>query len=111
KGAAITVVVSSGATPVEVPDVGGLPEAEARAKLQANFIVQKKTLIVADPAAVGTVVAQSPDPGQKIPKGSTVTLTIGVAPAPTTTTSTIPPTTTTVAPTTTTTTASTTTTT
>jgi serine/threonine-protein kinase len=95
KGAPITVVVSSGATPVEVPDVGGMPEAEARDKLQGNFIVQKKTVVVADPAAVGTVVAQSPDPGQKIPKGSTVTLTIGVAPVVvTTTTTTIAPTTT-----------------
>ncbi|MDQ1423440.1 MAG: hypothetical protein QOD72_938, partial [Acidimicrobiaceae bacterium] len=57
--------------------------------------VQKKTVVVADPAAVGTVVAQSPDPGQKIPKGSTVTLTIGVAPVVvTTTTTTIAPTTT-----------------
>jgi serine/threonine-protein kinase len=110
KGAPINVVVSSGATPIEVPDVGGMLEADARDKLQGNFIVQKKTIIVADPAAVGTVVAQSPDPGSKIPKGSTVTLTIGVAPAPTTTTSTIPPTTTTTASSTTTTSTSTTTT-
>ncbi len=98
KGSPINVVVSSGATPIEVPDVGGMLEADARDKLQGNFIVQKKTIIVADPAAVGTVVAQSPDPGTKMPKGSTVTLTIGVAPAPTTTTSTIPPTTTTTLP-------------
>jgi serine/threonine-protein kinase len=98
KGAPINVVVSSGATPTEVPDVGGMLEADARDKLQGNFIVQKKTIIVADPAAVGTVVAQSPDPGTKIPRGSTVTLTIGVAPAPTTTTSTIPPPTTTTLP-------------
>jgi serine/threonine-protein kinase len=105
------VFVSSGATPVEVPDVSGMLENDARDRLQGNFIVQKKTIIVADPAAVGTVVAQSPDPGSKIPKGSTVTLTIGVAPAPTTTTSTIPPTTTTLPPTTTTSSTSTTTTT
>jgi serine/threonine-protein kinase len=110
KGTPITVVVSSGATPIEVPDVSGMLEADARDKLQGNFIVQKKTIVVADPDAVGTVVAQSPDPGQKIPKGSTVTLTIGVAPAPTTTTSTIPPTTTTAPSTTTTTTSATTTT-
>jgi serine/threonine-protein kinase len=111
KGSPITVFVSSGATPVEVPDVSGMLENDARDRLQGNFIVQKKTIIVADPAAVGTVVAQSPDPGSKIPKGSTVTLTIGVAPAPTTTTSTIPPTTTTLPPTTTTSSTSTTTTT
>jgi serine/threonine-protein kinase len=104
KGAPITVVVSNGATPIEVPDVNGLLEADARDKLQGNFIVQKKTIVVADPDAVGKVVAQSPDPGQKIPKGSTVTLTIGVAPVVVTTTTTIPPTTTTNQPPTTTTT-------
>jgi eukaryotic-like serine/threonine-protein kinase len=99
KGATVKLVVSSGAAPVQVPDVTGLLEVDARDQLQGNFIVQKKTIQVADPAMAGRVVAQSPDAGQKIPKGSTVTLTVGVAPPPTTTsattTSTTQPTTTT----------------
>jgi serine/threonine-protein kinase len=102
RGTTVKIFVSTGATPVEVPDVTGMLEADARDKLQGNFIVQKKTIEVAAPSAVGTVVAQSPDPGQRIPKGSTVTLTIGVAP-PVPSTTTIPPTTTTIPPTTTTT--------
>jgi len=91
-GSAVDIVVSSGL--VEVPDVTGATEAQARSDLaQAGFVVQvveqESTL-----AAPGTVLAQSPQPGTQLERGALVTITVSIAaPEPTPTpTPTIEPT-------------------
>ena len=81
-GSAVDIVISSGL--IEVPDVTGATEAQARSDLaQAGFVVQmveqESTL-----ASPGTVLAQSPQPGTQLERGSLVTITVSLAaPEPT----------------------------
>ncbi len=77
-GSTVSITVSSGQ--VAVPNVVGASEAQARSDLaQAGFDTQVITL--QDPtAAAGTVLAQSPQAGQSLPRGSTVTITVAQAP-------------------------------
>lgn len=77
----VTLVVSDGPAPVDVPDVTGRPEAEATAVLTAAGL-----LVEVDPARVeddavpaGSVVSQAPGPGQA-ERGSTVRLVISDGP-------------------------------
>jgi serine/threonine-protein kinase len=89
-GSAVSIVISSGL--VEVPDVTGATEAQARSDLaQAGFVVQ----IVEQESPVvppGTVLAQSPQPGTQLERGSLVTITVSLAaPTPTPTPTVEPP--------------------
>lgn len=79
-GSAVTLVASSGT--VEVPNVEGLPEAEATAILtQAGFEV-----LVSDEESAtetpGTVLFQAPAAGTEVSVGSRVAITVAVEPAP-----------------------------
>jgi eukaryotic-like serine/threonine-protein kinase len=109
KGGAVTIVVSAGAPAIDVPNVVGSTENQARATLgQFDVSVAVQDLPAGDPND-GRVTAQSVAAGQQLPAGSKITLTVGKAaaappPPPTaapTTTTTVPATTTTVASTTT----------
>jgi beta-lactam-binding protein with PASTA domain len=81
QGTPVSIVVSNGTpTPspspslVAIPDVLGLPEAEAETKLtDAGFIVNppKQVGSIQPP---GTVVKVSPDVGTPTPVGSSVTI-------------------------------------
>ncbi len=106
KGSTVTLVVSTGAAPVPVPDVGGMTESAARDALQqAGFLQQVVRIDVPfDSPQAGLVISQNPTAGTEYGKGQTVTINVGQAqPAPTTTTSSSnPPSTTTVGTTTTT---------
>jgi eukaryotic-like serine/threonine-protein kinase len=69
----VTLVVSSGAEQVVVPDVKGQDEQEAVAALREKGL----TAVVREKASTepaGTVVSQSPVGGQQIDQGSTVTI-------------------------------------
>ena len=96
-GSAVDIVISSGL--IEVPDVTGATEAQARSDLaQAGFVVQmvEQESTVAPP---GTVLAQSPQPGTQLERGSLVTITVSLAvPEPTPTPTPIPTPTPTVEP-------------
>jgi eukaryotic-like serine/threonine-protein kinase len=71
----VTLVVSSGAAPVAVPNVVNEPEATAEATLTGKgFQVQTKTDATSTVAA-GTVLSQSPSGGTAAP-GSTVVITV-----------------------------------
>jgi serine/threonine-protein kinase len=80
-GSAVNITVSSGQ--VSVPNVVGATEAQARSDLaQAGFDTQ--VIMLADPiAVVGTVLAQSPQAGQSLARGSTVTITVAENTQPT----------------------------
>jgi serine/threonine-protein kinase len=71
----VTLYVSTGAAPVEVPSVVGQPESQAQSTLQAKgFNVSVKS----DPTSTqpaGTVLSQNPS-GGTAPPGSTVTITV-----------------------------------
>ncbi|MDP9298295.1 MAG: penicillin-binding transpeptidase domain-containing protein, partial [Actinomycetota bacterium] len=76
-GTIVTIQVSSGVAPVlRVPDVVGMGATQASSTLeQAGFVVA----IVKhhDPPHAGVVTAQSPAPGTKVAKGTTVTIVVG----------------------------------
>ena len=96
-GSAVNIVVSSGL--VEVPQVTGATEAQARSDLaQAGFevqVVQQESAL----DAPGTVLAQSPQPGTQMERGALVTITVAIsAPTPTPTPTPEPTPTETVAP-------------
>ena len=67
---------------VKVPPVTGLTEAAARQQLTAaGFRVgTTETQVTDKPDQVGKVLSQNPAADREVPKGSTVTLTIGVPP-------------------------------
>jgi serine/threonine-protein kinase len=75
-GTMINITVSSGL--VQVPEVTGLSEAQARSDLaQAGFeaqVVEQNDSSVPE----GTVLAQSPKSGSDLPRGSTVTITVAI---------------------------------
>ena len=81
-GSSVDIVVSSGL--VEVPNVTGATEAQARSDLaQAGFEVQvvEQESSISSP---GQVLAQSPQPGTQLARGSLVTITVAIAaPVPT----------------------------
>jgi serine/threonine-protein kinase len=79
KGTQVVLVVSTGKQRVPVPKVTDLTTDEARSTLEAQgFNVSTKEQETADQAKVGKVLAQSPA-GGTLPKGATVTLTLGKA--------------------------------
>ena len=89
----MVLVVSSGATPVQVPNVVGATESAARDALQnANLKSQVVSVDVpfGSPQA-NVVIDQTPGAGEQVAPGSTVTIRIGKPGPPTTT---APPTTT-----------------
>ena len=91
KGETVTIYVSSGTSTATVPDVIGLDEADAVSALQqAGFRVVRVSQTVANPAADGRVIDQSPSGGSEAEKGSTVTITVGQSATGTTTTTTEP---------------------
>jgi serine/threonine-protein kinase len=96
KGTEVTMVVSSGAEPVAVPNVEQKTESQARDELQAAGFLQRVVYqdVPFGSEQAGRVISQSPAPGTPLPRGETVTLTVGKALPPPTTTTTEPPTTT-----------------
>ena len=77
-GVAVNITVSSGL--VKVPKVTGTSEAQARSDLaQIGFDVQIVELEDGSVPA-GTVLAQSPQAGELLPRGSIVTITVATSP-------------------------------
>jgi serine/threonine-protein kinase len=93
----VTLVISSGAPPVVVPDVFGATVEGATGQLNAVGLaaqVASQTVSVDDPALDQRVVMQTPAAGASVDAGTTITITVGVFTPPTTTTdTTAPPTT------------------
>jgi beta-lactam-binding protein with PASTA domain/predicted Ser/Thr protein kinase len=97
RGSTVTILVSSGPPLVAVPDTRGQSEAAARRALRsAGLKVAVRHQAVSSRARGGTVIDQTPSSGRR-PKGSTVTIVVGVyqPPPPPTNTTTQPSSTTT----------------
>ena len=73
----ITLIVSSGAEKVTVPNVEGLDEGNARSQLEAaGLSVTVNEQDVANPGQDGRVISQVPGSGQQVDRGSTVTVVV-----------------------------------
>ena len=84
EGTEVLLDVSKGTKQVEVPNVVGMSEADARSTLeQAGFQVTS-TSAPSDSTPKGVVSDQSPDGGTQATKGSTVAITISSGPSTTT---------------------------
>ncbi len=107
RGSTIELVVSTGSPQVFVPPFIGMSEEAARDLAQSRGLKVRIVLrdIPAGDDRDGTIIEQSVAQGQKVPKGTTIDVVIGVAPDVTTTTraatttTTTPTTTTTTTPT------------
>jgi serine/threonine-protein kinase len=95
RGATVRMFVSTGSNTVAVPEVRGKTVDEARADLQGRGLAASTVEAVSTPGNAGRVIDQNPAAGTRVDPGTTVVLTVGVAP-PTTTSS--PATTTTTEP-------------
>lgn len=73
----VTLIVSGGATEVEVPDVLGLDLDAARAQLEvAGLVADSAGSQALAGAAPGSVISQAPEAGAAVPGGSRVRLVI-----------------------------------
>lgn len=76
-GSKIDVVVSKGPAPLKLPDVRGKPRAAAVAELRsAGFTNVEVTTEFSDQQKAGIVIDQTPQAGEKIQRGDTITLTV-----------------------------------
>lgn len=78
QGTAVTLVVSNGPPGVAMPDVTGLAAADAVRALQARGL-RPKLQQVASSQPPGTVIAQTPKPGERARKGTAVLLQVSKA--------------------------------
>ncbi|QNG18514.1 PASTA domain-containing protein [Rhodococcus triatomae] len=79
-GSRVELVFSKGAPPVEIPDVTGLPEDEARAALDAVGITVTQVRTEFDPeVAAGRASATAPEIGSTVDAGTGVTLVVSDA--------------------------------
>ncbi|GAA5144223.1 Stk1 family PASTA domain-containing Ser/Thr kinase [Pseudonocardia eucalypti] len=80
KGSQINLVISTGAAQVTVPDLTGLTQQEAQARLQEfnlKMTVATRTKPTNDPSLVDKVAQQDPASKATVAGGSAVTVTIG----------------------------------
>ncbi len=78
RGSTVGIVLATAPPEVDVPDVTGLTEGEARDALDdAGLDVQTQTDTVSDEAQDGVVLRQSPDGGDSAREGATVTIILG----------------------------------
>jgi beta-lactam-binding protein with PASTA domain/predicted Ser/Thr protein kinase len=79
-GSTVTLRVSRGAEPVEVPDVVGNSEADARSALEGVGLTVQTEQQETEDEEPGTVLGQDPEAGTEVDGGSTVTITVAEAP-------------------------------
>ncbi|HEX2026312.1 MAG TPA: Stk1 family PASTA domain-containing Ser/Thr kinase [Actinomycetota bacterium] len=80
RGDTVTITVSRGAQPVEVPGVVGLTEEEARAALADAELRVGTVSRQASEEEEGTVIAQDPGEGERVRPGFGVSLTVSSGP-------------------------------
>lgn len=78
-GSVVTLKISKGLETVEVPDVLQQTQDSAVGELEQNGLKANAVVVSSDEPA-GLVIAQSPQPGESIAKGSTVDLQISEGP-------------------------------
>ncbi|MGH3870888.1 MAG: Stk1 family PASTA domain-containing Ser/Thr kinase [Pseudonocardiaceae bacterium] len=84
-GTTIRLSVGAGPAEVEVPNLIGLDRVQAQASLQQPRVglllsPDQRQQVVRDDKDIGRVVAQDPSAGQRLAKGKSVIITVGVPP-------------------------------
>jgi serine/threonine-protein kinase len=78
RGDTVTIVVSTGRPQVEVPDVVGMSEERATARLGAAGLAPvRQERVVTDPTQDGVVIEQRPGAGTEVDQGRQVVIVIG----------------------------------
>ena len=80
EGSTVTITVSTGPGEASVPDVQGLPRAEAEDKLQAAGFKPKVEEVTSADVKKGVVIDTSPPQGSLIERGSSVTVRVSTGP-------------------------------
>ncbi|MEL7450651.1 MAG: PASTA domain-containing protein, partial [Pseudomonadota bacterium] len=81
-GTPVDLVVSTGPADVAVPNVVGLPQADAEEDIvAANLTVGAITTASSDTVPAGTVISQAPVSGNLVPPGTPVDLVVSTGPA------------------------------
>jgi eukaryotic-like serine/threonine-protein kinase len=80
-GSSVTLIVSAGQARATVPDVSGLSQSQATAKLDDAGLVADVTTVYSNLPS-GIVVSQGPTAGATVAKGSSVAISISRGPAP-----------------------------
>ena len=78
KGDSVTLIVSSGEAPVEVPDVVEMTSENAQSTLEAAGFQVTVNWAYDNSVGYGKVVKQSPEAGSSQEKGSTIALTVSL---------------------------------
>jgi serine/threonine-protein kinase len=74
----VVLLVSTGPVRTTAPDVTGMSEEDARARLEDAGLAVGTRSPVADDAAAGTVVGQHPEAGEAVAEGSAVDLAVSL---------------------------------
>lgn len=83
KGDTVTYIVSLGKGNVEVPDVRGYSESDARAELERAGLKVTTSTATSDSVEEGLVISQNPSQGSSVAKDTTVNITVSTGkPAP-----------------------------
>jgi serine/threonine-protein kinase len=81
QGTTVTVVVSDGPAPREVPNVIGVPFRDASAEFEElDLVVVRAEDVFSDSIPQGSVVSQSVQGGESVRRGTEVTLTVSKGP-------------------------------
>lgn len=80
EGTRVTVTLSAGPPPVVIPRIVGFSSSDAQSSLKQLGLRAVVHDVPAPGATVGTVTAQAPSAGLKLPSGSTVSLSVAEAP-------------------------------
>jgi eukaryotic-like serine/threonine-protein kinase len=79
-GAEVVINVSTGPGTVEVPNVEGLSESEARSSLEGAGFEVNRTEQAHDSVPEGNVIGTNPAPGTQVAPGQTVTMVVSTGP-------------------------------
>lgn len=77
EGSKISITVSLGAAPFELPDVTGMEVTEARKMLGERALQVRITYIEAEGNDIGKVMSQLPEKNSSVKKGDEIVLTVG----------------------------------
>ena len=84
KGTSVSLVVSRGKKPpemVEIPDLANKPYVVAKQLLEARGLDVERKIDTHEEVPRNNVIRSDPGPGQKVPKGETVTLYVSAGPS------------------------------
>ena len=80
EGDEVTIVVSEGPPPVEVPDVVGLQVEVAQTEIREARLKTRVRQEVSEDVPEGEVIEQDPTAGEEVERGTTVVLTVSSGP-------------------------------